>query len=177
MIFRETRRPLFGIDEDATDKDAKRSLDLAYDDVLNAGVDNLGDSRLSDRRRRDIFVATAVGDETIVDQIHDDLAPLDPWTRGSVLSKIEELLRESVLVAYAAALVSDEAATVAKSGAAEAMRAARTSPERERAIDDAIARSNPGAKKRINMIIADVAKAGFSIKRDAVRKRLEKCAS
>ena len=92
-----------------------------------------------------------------------------------MLSQIENLFREGVDVAYAVAIT--DAGDVLKAKQAEIMRAAKTSPERERAIAEAISCSDPSAKKRVRHIIVDVAKAGFSIKSDAVRGRLKKAGS
>ena len=113
--------------------------------------------------------------ERTIDEINDALAPLTPFDRELVLSRIEYLLRESADVAYAVAIA--DAGNVLKANQAEVMRAAKTSPERERAIGEAIACSDPTAKKRVHHIIVDVAKAGFRIKPDAVRERLKKAGS
>ena len=173
MLFSNKHRHFY-IGKQPSDAAAKRSLEQAYDDVIDAGISVCEDARLSRAQRNGVLKAVAFSERTI-DQISDALAPLDPCTREIVLSQIEALFREGVDVAYAVALT--DAGDVLKVNQAEMMRAAKTTPERERAIAGAIACSNPNAKKRVNQIVADVAKAGFTIQSDAVRDRLKKAGS
>ena len=173
MLFSNKDRH-FIVGKQPSDAAAERSLRQAYDDVIDAGISVFEDARLSRAQRNGVLKAVAFCEETI-DRINDALAPLDPGARETVLSQIENLFREGVDVAYAVAIT--DAGDVLKAKQAEIMRAAKTSPERERAIAEAISCSDPSAKKRVRHIIVDVAKAGFSIKSDAVRERLKKAGS
>ena len=174
MIFSNRDRYYHFETDGVSDRAAKKSLERAFDDVIDAGLAVFQDKRLSRRHRNGILKAV-VGSERMIDEICDALAPLDVANREQVLCQIEVLLRESVDVTYAVAIA--DAADVLKASQAEAMRAAKTSPERELAIEKAIRRSDPNAKKRVQAIIVEVAKAGFRIRPDAVRERLKKAAS